>query len=581
MSKKVIVVGGVAGGATAVARLRRVDDHAEIIMMEKGEFISFANCGLPYYVGGTIEDRESLLVQTPEAMESRFNVSVRTFNEVTAIDREKKLVEVKNLKTGEVYEESYDTLLLSPGSVPLKPPIPGIDSPNIFTLWTIPDVDQIKSYVTENDIREVAVIGGGFIGIEMAENFRELGISVTIVEMLDQVMAPIDFDMAQIVHQHLKDHGVNLVLGDGVDHFENQGKQTDVVLKSGNRVKADMVMLSIGVRPQTELAKAAGLEVGPRGHIVVDDYMMTSDENIYAIGDAIEVVDYITKTKTAVPLAGPANKQGRIAANNILGDKKEKYNGTQGTSIAKVFDISVASTGHNEKMLKRNGLELRKDYLKMVLHPKHHVDYYPGAEAMTLKVLFDSKGKILGAQGIGGEGVDKRIDIIATAIRFGATVYDLKELELAYAPPYNGAKDPVNFVGFFGENILEGMIDLVFADEVALQDKENTVFLDVRGPEEVEARGKIAGSVNIPLGMLRNRLSELDASKKIVVYCIMGVSGYVATRILKQNGFDKVYNLAGGYQSYSIEFCQEGSDLSSCGGHVYEKAEFTEAGEAE
>ncbi len=578
---KVIIVGGVAGGATAAARLRRVDEFAEIIMLEKGEFISFANCGLPYYVGGTIEEREALLVQTPEVMEMNFNMTVRTFNEVTKIDKENKTVTVKNLKTNEEYVESYDKLILSPGSVPLKPPIPGIDSPNIFTLWNIPDVDKIKDFVDKKDIKKAAVIGGGFIGVEMAENLHDLGIEVTIIEMLDQVMAPIDFEMAQIVHQHMRNKNIDLQLGDGVKSFTDKNDKTIVTLQSGKEVEADLVMLSIGVRPQTGLAKDSGLELGPRGHIVVDDYLKTSDENIYAIGDAIEVVDFVNGKKTAIPLAGPANKQGRIVSNNILGNAKERYTGTQGTSIAKVFDLTVAGTGHNEKLLIRDGLVYGKDYQKMILHPKHHVGYYPGALPMTMKILFANDGKILGTQIVGYDGVDKRIDVIATAMRFGGTIDDLKELELAYAPPYNGAKDPVNFAGFVGENILSGFVKFAHHDEVKEMDLTKSIILDIREPLEREL-GYIKGSINIPLDQLRTRFNELDKSKKIVVYCAIGVRGYLAARILQQNGFDHVYNLSGGYETYSVVYCQDEKGIDNCGG-VYsdENIEYGEFGGVE
>ncbi len=581
MSKKVIIVGGVAGGATAAARLRRVDEFAEIIMLEKGEFISFANCGLPYYVGGTIEEREALLVQTPEAMESRFNMQVRIFNEVVSIDRENKNVTVRNTQTQEEYIESYDTLLLSPGSTPLKPPIPGIESPNIFTLWNIPDVDKIKEFISEREVKKAVIIGGGFIGVEMAENFHELGIDVSIVEMVNQVMAPIDFEMAQIVHQHIRNKSVELALGDGVKGFSDKDGKTTVTLQSGKEIEADIVMLSIGVKPQTQLAKDAGLELGPRGHIVVDDYMKTSDENIYAIGDAIEVVDFVNGKKTAIPLAGPANKQGRIVANNILGDAQEKYTGTQGTSIAKVFDLTVASTGHNEKILIRNGLEYGKDYLKAIVHPKHHVGYYPGATPMTIKLLFATDGKILGSQIVGYDGVDKRIDVIATAMRFGGTVSDLKTLELAYAPPYNGAKDPVNFLGFVGDNLLNGFVKFAHHDEIQNMDLNNEVILDVREPLEREL-GYIKGSINIPLDQLRDRFGELDKGKKIVVYCAIGVRGYIASRILQQNGFTEVYNLSGGYDTYSVVYCQDAAGIDNCGG-IYrdENIEYGEFGDVE
>lgn len=555
MSKKVLIVGGVAGGASTAARLRRVDEQAEIIMFEKGEYISFANCGLPYYIGGAIEERDQLLVQTPEKFRARFQVDVRVKNEVTKIDREKKEVEVKDLNSGKVYRESYDVLVLSPGSTPLRPPIEGIDSPNIFTLWNIPDTDRIKEFVDQKKPKRAAVIGGGFIGLEMAENLYERGIDVSIVEMADQVMAPIDFEMAQVVHQHIRSKEVKLHLKDGVKGFAHKNGVTEITLQSGTKIEADMVLLSIGVRPQSQLAKEAGLEVNQRGGIVVDDTMKTSDPNIYALGDAVEVIDFISGSKTMVPLAGPANKQGRIVANNIVG-AKEKYKGTQGTSVAKIFDLTVASTGSNEKTLNKNGMKLNKDYKVSLIHAKSNAGYYPGAIPMTIKVIFDLSGKILGAQIVGYNGVDKRIDVIATSIRFGGSIYDLKELELAYAPPYSSAKDPVNMVGFHSENILKGDFDVILWNELEALDKNNTIVLDVREPIEREL-GYIEGSTNIPLDELRDRLDELDQDKLIVPYCAIGLRGYIAARILMQNGFERVKNLSGGYSTYSAVFPKE------------------------
>lgn len=578
MSKKVLIVGGVAGGASTAARLRRMDEKAEIIMFEKGEYISFANCGLPYYIGGAIEDREALLVQTPEAMNSRFNIDVRVQNEVLSIDKENKKVEVLDLVKNEKYTENYDVLVLSPGSTPLKPPIPGIDAPNIFTLWNIPDTDAIKSHVDDLKPKTAAVIGGGFIGLEMAENLHDRGIKVSLVEMADQVMAPIDFEMAQTVHQHLKAKEVDLYLSDGVKSFEYNNGKTTVTLQSGKKVTVDMVMLSIGVKPQSNLAKMAGLELNQRGGIVVDDHLMTSDKNIYAIGDAIEVKDYMNGGKAMIPLAGPANKQGRICANNICG-AKETYKGTQGTSVAKVFDITVASTGVNEKTLKREGKVYGKDYMTSITHSKSHAGYYPGAIQMGIKLIFGMDGKVLGAQAVGYNGVDKRVDVIATSIRFGGTIYDLKELELAYAPPYSSAKDPVNMAGFVAENILTDVAKSVAWDELETLDKKNTIILDVR--EEIERElGLIDGSVNIPLDQLRSRLGELDKNKKIVVYCAIGLRGYLGVRILKQNGFKNVWNLSGGYATYSCVFCQDDGEI--CGGtSCSADMEFTEDGEPE
>lgn len=575
MSKKVIIVGGVAGGASAAARLRRLDESLDIVMLEKGEYISFANCGLPYYIGETIKERDQLLLQTPEAMEARFNIKVRVNNEVLRVDRDNKEIQVKNLITGEVYNEPYDYLVLSPGSTPLKPPIPGIDSPNIFSLWNIPDTDIIKEYVDRKSPKRAAVIGGGFIGIEMAENLTERGLDVTIVEMADQVMAPLDFEMAQIVHQHIKSKNVKLYLKDGVKEFQHNDGVTTIVLQSGERIEADMVILSIGVRPQSKLAIDAGLEINQRGGIIVDEYLKTSDKSIYALGDAIEVIDFIDGNKTMIPLAGPANKQGRIVANNIA-NKKEIYKGTQGTSIAKVYDLTVASTGHNEKILKRNGMEYGKDYKVSIIHSKSHAGYYPGAFTMSIKLIFKLDGKILGAQIVGYEGVDKRIDVIATAIRFNGTIYDLKELELAYAPPYSSAKDPVNMAGFTAENILNDDVNVIQWNELDSLDKNNTIILDVRDEVEREL-GYIEDSVNIPLNQLRNRLSELDKEKEIIIYCAVGLRGYIGARILKQHGFNKVRNLSGGYTTYSCVFCQEDKDKCS-GGSCSVEATFDDSG---
>ena len=560
MGKKIVIVGGVAGGATALARLRRLDENAEIVLFERGEYISFANCGLPYYIGGTIENRESLLVQTPEGIMERFNVDVRIKSEVTKILKEDKKVVVKDLNKGVEYEESYDYLILSPGSTPLKPPIPGIDAPNIFSLWNIPDTDTIVDYIDKKQPKSAIVVGGGFIGLEMAENLHELGLKVSIVEMLDQVMAPIDYEMAQIVHEHLKSKGVDLRLKDGVSKFDYKDGITTITLQSGDTVDGDMIILSIGIRPNGELAKDAGLETNQRSGIIVDKYLKTSDDFIYAIGDAIEVEDYVNKNQTMVPLAGPANKQGRIVANNILGNKEE-YKGTQGTSIAKVFDLAVASTGTNEKTLNRLGKEYKKDYLISLIHSNSNAGYYPGALPMTIKLIFSLDGKILGSQIVGYEGVDKRIDVIATAIRFGGRVADLMDLELAYAPPFSSAKDPVNMAGFVAENQLTGKVDIVLWRELDNLTKD-TVILDVREEEERDI-GYIENSINIPLGQLRNRLGELDKSKDYVIYCAVGIRGYMGSRILSQNGFN-TRNLAGGFETYKIMFCQDNED-HTCG----------------
>lgn len=554
MNKKVVIVGGVAGGATALARLRRLDENIDIVLFERGEYVSFANCGLPYYIGGAIENRESLLVQTPEGIMERFNVDVRIKSEVTKILKEEKKVLVKDLENDKTYEESYDYLILSTGSTPIKPPIPGINSPNIFSLWNIPDTDTIKSYIDEKKPKTAIVVGGGFIGLEMAENLHDLGLKVSIVEMLDQVMAPIDYEMAQIVHEHLKSKGVDLRLKDGVSKFEYKDGVTTITLQSGAEVKGDMVILSIGIRPNGELAKDAELEINQRGGILVDSYLKTSDDFIYAIGDVIEVKDYVNNVETMIPLAGPANKQGRIVAGNILGEKEE-YKGTQGTSIAKVFDLTVANTGTNEKTLNRLGKIYKKDYFVGIIHSNSNAGYYPGALPMTIKLIFDPEGKVLGSQIVGYEGVDKRIDVIATTIRFGGRVSDLTELELAYAPPYSSAKDPVNMIGFVAENQLSGKVDIILCKELEELNKENTIILDVREKEERDM-GYIENSINIPLGQLRNRLGELDKDKSYIIYCAVGLRGYIGSRILTQNGF-KAKNLAGGFNSYKTMFCQD------------------------
>ncbi|MBN2879495.1 MAG: FAD-dependent oxidoreductase [Clostridia bacterium] len=550
MGKKVLIVGGVAGGASCAARLRRLDESAEIVMFEKGEYISFANCGLPYHISGEIEDREELILQTKESFYERFNVDVRLKNEVTAIDRAGKTVKVTDIENGREYTESYDTLVLSTGSSPLKPPIPGIDSEKINVLWTIPDMDVIIENLKKNNVKKAVVVGGGFIGIEMAENLTHAGVKVTIVEMLNQVMAPLDWDMAQMVHLHLVQNGVDLVLGDGVKSFEEKSGGITVNTNGGKALDADMVILAIGVRPNSKLAIDAGLEVNKRGGIIIDESLKTSDENIYAIGDVVDTIDFPTGERTMVPLAGPANKMGRMAADNIAGMKRT-YRGTQGSAVAKVFSMTVANTGKNEKQLKALGKEIDKDYKVTITHPGSHAGYYPGALPLTLKMIFDKDtGKVLGAQSVGYDGVDKRIDVLATAINFGATVYDLEEIELCYAPPYSSAKDPVNMSGYYGENILSGTVDNILFTQ--LKDlNENQVILDVRTEGEV-LDGNIEGSINIPVDELRDRLDELDKTKEYVVSCLVGQRAHVACRILMQNGFKNVRNLAGGYVSYSI-----------------------------
>ncbi|MGX1901792.1 CoA-disulfide reductase [Thermolongibacillus altinsuensis] len=542
--KKIVIVGGVAGGATAAARLRRLSERDEIVMFERGEYISFANCGLPYYIGDVIQERSKLLVQTVEGMSKRFRIDVRNLSEVTKINRDRKTVTVKNLRTNEEYEESYDVLILSPGAKPIVPPIPGIEEAKaLFTLRNVPDTDRIRSFVDNEKPKRAVVIGGGFIGVEMAENLTERGIHVTLVEMANQVMAPIDYEMAAIVHKHMKEHGIDLILEDGVQAFENEGRR--VVLKSGRTIDTDMIILAIGVQPESQLAKEAGLELGIRGAIKVNEHLQTSDPNIFAIGDAIEVKSYVHGFETFVPLAWPANRQGRLVADYING-RDVKYNGTLGTSIAKIFDLTVAATGLNEKVLKQHGIS----YEVVHVHPMSHASYYPGATQMTLKLIFDREGRIYGAQAVGKDGVDKRIDVIATAIKGGLTVYDLPDLELAYAPPFSSAKDPVNMAGYVASNILDGMVETVQWHEIDDIVANGGLLIDVRTPKELEKLGAIPGSVNIPLDDLRDRLHELPKDQTIYITCQVGLRGYLAARILTENGF-RAKNLDGGYKLYS------------------------------
>ena len=545
--KKVVIIGGVAGGASCAARLRRLDEEANIILLERGKYISYANCGLPYHVGDVIKSRDALILQTPEAMQKKFKVDVRVQNEVVSIDRDKKVIIVKRLETGEIYEEAYDTLVIATGSSPVRPPIPGIESSRIQTLWTVPDTDRIHALIQKQNIKKATVIGGGFIGLEMAENLRHAGIEVSLIEAMDQVMAPLDYEMAQILHENILQNGVKLFLGDGVASFREENDRVTVTLKSGKAVETDLVILAIGVRPNSELAKTAGLSLNARGGIVVDDTLKTSDSSIYAVGDVIEVEDFVSKERTMVPLAGPANKQGRIAANNIAG-AQERYEGTQGTSVAKVFDLTAASTGSNEKTLQKRGLTKGKDYESIIITQNSHAGYYPGAVPMTLKLLFSMDGKkIFGAQIVGRDGVDKRIDTLAVALRMGAGIDDLKKLELAYAPPYSSAKDPVNMAGFVAENVLNGLV--VFSDWDVEHKHPDAVLLDVREDAELMAF-TIPNAVHIPLGQLRSRLTELDRSKEIITFCAIGVRSYNAARILMQNGFTNVKLYPAGTRFY-------------------------------
>jgi len=546
MINKVVIVGGVAGGASAAARLRRLDEQADIVLFERGEYISFANCGLPYYVGGTIENRKRLLLQTPKRFKARFNVDVRTKNEVLNINRDEKKIEVMNLTTGNKYFESYDKLILSPGSKPTRPAIPGIDSDRIFTMRDIPDADSIDAFIDKHKPKRAVVVGAGYIGLEMAENLRERGLLVAIVEMVDQVMPTMDKEMANLLHQHLHEQSIALWLNDGVSGFSPSDSKLMVSLKSGMELACDFAVLAIGVRPEIKLAKQSSLEIGNCGGIKVNQYLQTSDPDIYAIGDAIEVKDFVLGNDVLIPLAGPANKQGRIVADNLCG-RNVKYKGTQGTAILKVFDLTAAMTGASEKNLKKTDI----DYERLYIHPAHHVGYYPGARQMHIKLLFTKpEGKILGVQIIGSKGVDKRIDIFATAIRAGMTVFDLQELELAYAPPYGSGKDAVNMAGFVAANILDGTFKVKHYDEL----DNNDFIIDVRRDAEI-ARGAIPGAVNIYVDELRERLNELPKDKTINLSCAVGIRSYIASRILQQKGFETT-SLSGGYSTY-LEYTAE------------------------
>ena len=541
---KIIIIGGVAGGATTAARIRRMDETAEIILLEKGKYISYANCGLPYYIGGVIAEREKLFVQTPEAFSVRFRVDVRTENEVIFIDRKRKTVTVR-LSSEDTYEESYDKLLISTGATPVKPPLPGIDSEGIFTLRNVKDTDRIKEYANQHAPRRAVVIGAGFIGLEMAENLHALGAKVSIVEMANQVMTPIDFSMASLVHQHLMDKGVNLYLEQAVASFEKTGREIKVVFKDGQSIPADIVILSIGVRPETTLARAAGLTIGEAGGISVNDYLQTSDESIYAIGDAIEYRHPITGKPWLNYLAGPANRQGRIVADNILG-AKISYEGAIGTSIAKVFDLTVATTGLPGKRLRQAEIA----YASSTTHSSSHASYYPDATQMSIKITFDKEtGKLYGAQIVGYDGVDKRIDEFALVIKHQGTIYDLMKLEQAYAPPFSSAKDPVAIAGYVAEDILTGTVKPVYWRDLRDIRLEDEFLLDVRTPDEFSL-GSLPGAINIPLDEIRDRMDEIPKDKPVYVFCAVGLRGYLAYRILVQHGYDKVRNLSGGLKIY-------------------------------
>lgn len=542
---KHLIIGGVAGGATAAARIRRVSESDDIILFDKGEYISYANCGLPYYIGGTIADRDRLFVQTPEAFGRRFNIDVRVRSEVLSIDKEAKKVKVKS-PDGSVYEESYDKLLMSPGAMPLIPPLPGIGSEGIFTLRNVADTDVVKSYMKEHAVRRAAIVGAGFIGLEMAENLHEAGVEVAIVEMADQVMTPVDYSMAAIVHQHLQQKDVRLYLKTAVSAFEKKENGISVMFRSGEKIEVDMVILSIGVRPVVSLAVEAGLEIGPRGGIKVNEYLRTSDSSIYAVGDAIEYPHPVDGRPWLNYLAGPANRQARIVADNMVFGDKVRYEGSIGTSIAKVFDLTVAAAGMSAKRLKESGI----DYRSITIHPNSHAGYYPGAASMTVKLLFSpADGRLFGAQIVGYDGVDKRIDLIAQVIKNGGVVSDLVRTEHAYAPPYSSAKDPVALAGYVAENVLSGRMTPIYWREVRDMDRSAVTLVDVRTPEEFAA-GAVEGAINIPLDSMRQSLDRIPADKPVVVYCAVGLRGYLASNILRQHGFKDVRNLIGGLKTY-------------------------------
>ena len=537
---KTIIIGGVAGGATAAARLRRLDEHAQIIILERGEFVSFANCGLPYYIGGSITEKGNLTLQTPESFRARFNIDVRTLSNAAGIDPERKTVTVEDLRTGKTYEESYDKLILSPGAEPIRPSIEGADSPNVFTLRNIPDTIRIKEYMETAYPHSAVVVGGGYIGVEMAENLAMAGLKVSVVELADHLIAPLDFDMAADVHRYIKSKGIKLYLNNGVTAIRGN----KVVLQKGE-LAADMVILAVGVRPETKLAKACGIQTNARGSILVNQNMQTNIPDIYAVGDAVEVEDFITKTPAFIPLAGPANKQGRIAADHIAG-LSSVYKGTQASAVLKLFDMTIATTGISEKAAKAAGI----DYDKTYTYSGSHASYYPGASMMSIKALWDKKTlKLLGAQIVGFDGVDKRLDVLATAIRFGAKITDLAELELCYAPPFGSAKDPVNMLGFVAENVVSGKVKQFFWHDVENLPRDGSVtLLDIRTLLEV-GRGKIEGFMHIPVDSLRSRIHEIPKEKPVYVHCHSGLRSYIACRILSGYGFE-CYNLAGGWRLY-------------------------------
>ncbi|MCI6990047.1 MAG: FAD-dependent oxidoreductase [Clostridiales bacterium] len=542
---KVVIIGGVAGGATAAARIRRLDEQAEIVVLERSGFVSYANCGLPYYIGGVIQDREELTLQTPESFWDRFRIDVRVGHEVTAIDPAAKTVTGKNLATGETFVESYDKLLLSPGAKPLKPPLPGLDSPRLFTLRTVEDTMAIRTFVEEHKPRRAVMAGGGFISLEVAENLAELGVEVTVVQRLPHLMPPLDYDIASFLHNHMRAKGVRVLLDTAVSGFSQQGQTITTLVEGGDPIPADLAILAIGVAPESTLAKEAGLALGQRGGIAVNDRMETSHPDIYAVGDAVEITHLVTGEKTRIALAGPANKQGRVAADNICGGDS-RYPGAQGSSVLKLFDLTVAATGLNEGTAQAAGL----DYETVILSPLSHAGYYPGGTVMTMKVLYEKGSlRLLGAQIVGGDGVDKRLDVLATAMQAGLTVTALKELDLAYAPPFSSAKDPVNMAGFMAENLEAGLVKQFTWQQVDSLPRDGSVNLvDVRTPEEY-ADGHAPGFVNIPVDQLRQRLGEIDPSKPVYLICQSALRSYLACRVLEQRGYTASH-LAGGYRLY-------------------------------
>ncbi|MFA0568372.1 FAD-dependent oxidoreductase [Vibrio gallaecicus] len=545
---KIVIVGGVAGGASAAARARRLSEDAEIIMFERGEFVSFANCGLPYHIGGDIKDRSKLLLQTPQSFLARFNVDVRVLNEVVSINRANKTVTVRNLLDQTEYQESYDFLLLSPGASPITPNISGINNPLTHTLRNIPDMDKILRSLNTNKPQHATVVGGGFIGLEMVEAFHQLGISTSLIEMSDQVMTPVDREMTGFVHSEIKEKGIDLRLNSALEavEFDNSSQNLTLSLSSGEQISTGILIMAIGVRPETSLAKEAGLTIGSLGGIQTNDQLQTSDPSIYAVGDAIEEKDFVTEQPTLVPLAGPANRQGRMAADNIFG-RNESYQGTQGTAICKVFDLAVASMGKNEKQL----IQSSTDYEKVYVHTASHASYYPGAETVSLKILFHpTSGVLLGAQAVGKDGIDKRIDVLAVAQRAGMTVEQLQHLELTYAPPYGSAKDVINQAAFVASNIIKGDATPIHYHQID-QLSENQLLLDVRNPNELSNGNFLEGAVNIPVDQLRERMTELPKDKEIIIYCQVGLRGNVAYRQLVNNGY-KARNLIGGFRTYQF-----------------------------